>query len=748
MEGLPWSGVCVFFLGVQTLIDKRINKKALFLDIIVIVGVFFLFNFNNFLIFIKMFFHLNSKHAGWDMPLGTLFELISDYRIKEFIPHNLFQILSILFNSLMLVIFVKILKRTGLNSYLSIVLIGNLILYIFIYTLYHDQPAGGYKIWKAFISFSPVAFILLLCFSYRYLSNNILLKEKSARKRLFFGVICICILSGVIINTSYIFVQPFYGVTDKNHLELREFAKKENRNTDYIIDVNSLSDYLFSTVILPIGRTHVLRSMYNQHPDNFLQFKTNDIFIADSIVPSIYTPKGETIFQNKRFTLIRLKTDSILLIGSNGLSESVHKYNDEASFITAQSVISDTVNLKFISNSSKTENFNFTLQNLSNSKNNFEIFVNSIKIASYETSESTRIYQIDNLSIINGLNDISIVFDKVPDNCLLRNLYFTEFPHFITYDSPFQYNEKRQKFVQLAKHIYFAVNLFRNNTIDIKFSHHNLSQMFFLLDGWHGQENGFRWTDKKAGISFYSDNQYPIRLILYAQTYSYSGDTKIIVNGKIIDTIRPEGRCEIMIPETALSETGQQELIFENKNAISPALVNKSGDTRLLGLSVERITLQHINKMENISYKLGTPINFSNKKNNTREYFVSGLSSPEGNFTWSDGRKSIFQANIKLKHQKNLKLDIKFYMVLQSNEGYQTFRLYANDYFIEEKIVYPDDRNISFIIPQNILTQDGILNLRFEYPNATSPKSLGMNTDERLLAFAFSKMKILRSSKK
>jgi hypothetical protein len=173
MEGLPWSGAYVVFLGAQTLIKKGTNKTMLFLDIALIAGIFLIFNFNNFLIFIKVFLGLNNTSAGWEMPLGTLFEVFLDYRVREFIPRKFFLVLSITANVLILGVFSRTIKKVGLNSYLSVALIGNLLLYILIFILYYDKPVGSYKIWKAFVSVSPIIVVFVLHFAREYLSSNI-----------------------------------------------------------------------------------------------------------------------------------------------------------------------------------------------------------------------------------------------------------------------------------------------------------------------------------------------------------------------------------------------------------------------------------------------------------------------------------------------------------------------------------------------------------------------------------------------
>lgn len=142
-----------------------------------------------------------------------------------------------------------------------------------------------------------------------------------------------------------------------------------------------------------------------------------------------------------------------------------------------------------------------------------------------------------------------------------------------------------------------------------------------------------------------------------------------------------------------------------------------------------------------LPYALGTVLRFDSKSNGGARYFIFGLSATEATHTWSSGKVALFRAQLETKPPKNLLLSIDA-DILPPLDGYQVIKLYANDAFIDEKKIYPSDTNVSFIIPKTVIGDDNELSLWFEYPNAATPLSLGINPDGRILAISFREMRI------
>jgi hypothetical protein len=144
------------------------------------------------------------------------------------------------------------------------------------------------------------------------------------------------------------------------------------------------------------------------------------------------------------------------------------------------------------------------------------------------------------------------------------------------------------------------ISLSEEGELSIPLTADNSSQELFLSAGWHGQEDGFRWADQRAEMIFYADDRYPVALTLEANTYEHSEDTRLLVNGELVDVVRPNGVCEVIIPKEVLNAEGRQEIVFENTAAVSPLAMGESQDLRVLGISVNRIGLRTVKYYDTI----------------------------------------------------------------------------------------------------------------------------------------------------
>lgn len=467
VESLPWSVFNVFLLGVWFVVNKQSDKKGIMISVAMIAGIFCVFGLNNIISLFNVFFQLNARQAGWNMPIGSLFDVVGFLKFRE-LPLQILPIGVVAVNVFVIALLGVRVRREKGNSYLSIALFGNFILYILFYLLYRDQEVGSYKIFKVLVALSPIALILCMrffeeCFRKKTI-NGLLPKLRITGPR----IVYVCVLLSLIgIEFGYMAVKPFYGVTDEGHWELNRFAEIESEETDYFIDLNELWDYLYAPSLLPIGKTHVLmKSTYGLIADTSVNYKEGDIFVADTVQPSIYIPEGETVLRNNRFTLIRLNDTSILPNGFSGLAEAVSKFGSGASAYTAKAVVSDTVVFKFLSNTTTEVNLFFTLENLNEITTepiNVTVLVNGKKVDSYTVSETVREIEAKNICITSGENEMAIVFAEEPLKGLyMRSLYFNTLPNFTTSESYYTLNHKNVQISELRNRLYSWVDVFPN----------------------------------------------------------------------------------------------------------------------------------------------------------------------------------------------------------------------------------------------------------------------------------------------
>jgi hypothetical protein len=133
------------------------------------------------------------------------------------------------------------------------------------------------------------------------------------------------------------------------------------------------------------------------------------------------------------------------------------------------------------------------------------------------------------------------------------------------------------------------------------------------------------------------------------------------------------------------------------------------------------------------SYVYGDELNFSKidyLKSN--RYIVKGFSAQELNSRWSEGSESILNLGLeKTQSAKTLQISGKVF-------GEQIVKVYFNSELLYNSKISDSNMPISIEIPSYLITLNN--ELKFQFPNCCSPKSLGLSLDPRLLGISFEKV--------
>lgn len=136
-------------------------------------------------------------------------------------------------------------------------------------------------------------------------------------------------------------------------------------------------------------------------------------------------------------------------------------------------------------------------------------------------------------------------------------------------------------------------------------------------------------------------------------------------------------------------------------------------------------------------WPLPLDISFKSETNTAAGYTTSGFSDAESWGTWTSGKEAILSFNY-LDAQSDLVLTLECPM----SYGEQSVLIYANDVLIDE-YVFSGNENRSIVIPKDCI-QDDSLTIRFELPDAVSPKEKGESEDTRELAIGISRLTLER----
>ena len=116
---------------------------------------------------------------------------------------------------------------------------------------------------------------------------------------------------------------------------------------------------------------------------------------------------------------------------------------------------------------------------------------------------------------------------------------------------------------------------------------------------------------------------------------------------------------------------------------------------------------------------------------------VSGMSISEKTHIWNNGNEAVFEFQINEDFK-----DVQIYVNYFTFHGKKSVSIYANGKKLEEFIANGKEEK-TFIIPGAFIDKKtGVLELKFIFPDAESPKQLGISEDNRILALGFLGMKI------
>ncbi len=141
-------------------------------------------------------------------------------------------------------------------------------------------------------------------------------------------------------------------------------------------------------------------------------------------------------------------------------------------------------------------------------------------------------------------------------------------------------------------------------------------------------------------------------------------------------------------------------------------------------------------------YQLGTKLDFGTG-GNAKVYEVSGWSTAEPGFTWSD--KSTASLAFKIDGASGplqLRARLNGFMKMPELPA-QSVELSANGQKIADWEVGEETEMVA-TVPAKAVSADGILRIDFKMPKAVSPKSLGGSDDSRTLGIALRSLELTK----
>jgi hypothetical protein len=189
------------------------------------------------------------------------------------------------------------------------------------------------------------------------------------------------------------------------------------------------------------------------------------------------------------------------------------------------------------------------------------------------------------------------------------------------------------------------------------------------------------------------------------------------------------------------------DFIPDSKLKISKDLIDSEVASYSISMSIKKPFTKSIDADSAPPYFLGKIIDFSNNGSGIR-YIANGFSLPEPWGVWSINNSSLIHMRlIDGIKDKTYKLDITYGALVNSINNCQRVAIKSNGVIIgNEKICVSENSGLpklhSFIIPANNISSDGKVELLILTPDSTSPKSLNVNSDNRVLGIGLVNLRI------
>jgi hypothetical protein len=354
-------------------------------------------------------------------------------------------------------------RKEGLRSILSATFISYSLLYIlFAAAFYRHGSPSTYNVFKAAVSLSYIAVILLLRFLDEHLNvfaesfSGVRLtkrglaaaagipKMKGFAAALLFAAFFALNVRGTLEG----YVKPLseeraLGVTIE-HEALKTFTDNRSYSeSDFFLNCDNLWNQMIAEYYAPFGRSYTIAS--NNYSQRTMKdsFKPGDIYVTETNRPDIFAVKAPLLFSNNIYSVYMLGEESILLSNYSGVLESsLTKVEAPRGSFIAREIREKEVIFRFLSLRERSAGFSVDFVYLSEGTRNFEIkaYVNGA-FASELTLEGSGVQepggdedyylytaslQIGDISLNEGENEIFFELGSDHSRVWVTNLKFSE----------------------------------------------------------------------------------------------------------------------------------------------------------------------------------------------------------------------------------------------------------------------------------------------------------------------------------
>jgi len=243
----------------------------------------------------------------------------------------------------------------------------------------------------------------------------------------------------------------------------------------------------------------------------------------------------------------------------------------------------------------------------------------------------------------------------------------------------------------------------------------------YLHSGWSDPlENGRMMNSSSASITL-EGTSTSVLTVRHGLNQSEDSSLEVLHNGKPIESWFMSNNDGQRNKTAVLNGPGTQTIVFSKKGQDAPQLLFRE-------LRLEPIS--------NYKYELGTDIDFTNL-GNSEKYRTYGWSRTEHWGASSIGHSSgaIMTLAQTPGQDLSLKVHLSGYVFKQWPE--QKIEILANKVVVGHLSLMDNSKKVvEFVIPGEVITPEGLIDLSFRYLNPVRQKEIGVSGDSRLQSIA------------
>lgn len=250
-------------------------------------------------------------------------------------------------------------------------------------------------------------------------------------------------------------------------------------------------------------------------------------------------------------------------------------------------------------------------------------------------------------------------------------------------------------------------------------------------------------TGKETVFKFPLEDQPEANILVtldFNMVYDKNGPQEIIALANGTECYRTtviRGKTLQFIVDGSLIESdGLLELTFQLPNAVSPMdLFGIGFDSRTLAIAFTGLTLEETSETQKPLYpslSLSQPVICTTENPDAEHYLLYGFGVTEEELTWTRNRYAGFVGQLEEAPSSDLTCMIDLASVYQQS---QSIVVSVNGTEVYSDVIAKGTDSLTFTIPKDCI-QNNLVALDFAFPDAVSPKELGIGNDVRELAFA------------